>query len=574
MTYHNSSTHSSIAAIIFVLFFSNIVSAATLFTVNQCPAFADSTTRTLLVSVPQELFGSSMTAIIDNVEGQVVSIEGMPLNEDNSFTFSDIAGDKSWQVMCGNGDGTSYLYNLQFTFLPIVSLQGDFGYEYSNGNVTLAEPGMPMSEMMTARIKWRGSSTNTPEKNKRNYSIKFVDENGEKQNRKLLNMRRDNHWILDAGQPDMARVRNRVATELWLDMAHEPYHYDQAPDALTGVRGEMVEVFLGNDYRGIYALTEAMDRKQLQLVKHDTINNVFHGGLWKTKKFNDESGFKWAEEFNDSLPDYYGFETKYPELDEVFPTSYQVLYNAINAMAWSETIEAFNDTVDNYFDVPVAIDYTIFYLTLCANDNSAKNIFWFCYDRAIDKRLSLAVWDLDATAGGSWSPSNWRPPTTSYDYFKLPFNWLFRMFFHNRCKYRQQFLDRYDELRTTWLSEQSLVQRYSSAIDRLIDCGAATREENRWNGDSDLFGHPLNFVEEKQYITEWFTKRLPILDVNMHHHICDVNHDGVVSATDITIIYNYLISGDDDFIESLDTNFDGCITATDITCIYNVLLGH
>ena len=147
------------------------------------------------------------------------------------------------------------------------------------------------------------------------------------------------------------------------------------------------------------------------------------------------------------------------------------------------------------------------------------------------------------------------------------------MMFHNKCKYRQQFLDRYDELRASWLSEQSLVNRYATAIDRLIECGAATREENRWNGDSDLFGHPLNFAQEKQYITEWITNRLPLLDVWMHHHLCDVNFDGVVSSVDITILYNYLINGDDTYDEALDTDFDGVISAADITCIYNELLG-
>ena len=544
--------------------------AAVVFTVNGCPAFSDSTAGTVLVSVPQQWFGTSVEATFGNSDSCIVeSVDGMPLENDSTFIFNNISGSKSWSVACSNGK----VFSLQFTFLPIVALDGYFGYDYTNGSVSLAEPGQPASEMMMARIKWRGGSTNTPEKHKRNYSIKFVDENGEKQNRKLMDMRRDNHWILDAGQIDMARVRNRVATELWLDMAREPYYFDKAPDALSGVRGEVVELFLGNEYRGIYSLTEAMDRKQLQLVKHDTINNVFHGGLWKTDKFTDETGFKWAEEYNDSLPDYYGFTTMYPEIDEVFPTSYEVLYNAVNAMMWSYTYEYFNNVVDQYFDVPVVIDYTIFYLTLCANDNSTKNIYWLCYDREEDPRLSIAVWDLDATMGQSWSPMDWRPPIVAYDFFNQPFTWPFKMMFHNKCKYRQQFLDRYDELRASWLSEQSLVNRYATAIDRLIECGAATREENRWNGDSDLFGHPLNFAQEKQYITEWITNRLPLLDVWMHHHLCDVNFDGVVSSVDITILYNYLINGDDSYNEALDTDFDGVISAADITCIYNELLG-
>ena len=546
--------------------------AAVKLTIDCCPAFCDSAASTLLVSVPQQWFGTSQTVVVQDVDGnQVESVDDEPLASDGTFTFADIAGNKSWAVQCANGKE----YTLQFTYLPIVALEGDFGYDYAAGTVVLAEPGMSASETMGAVVKWRGYTTNTPEKHKRNYSIKFVDANGEKQNRKLMNMRRDNHWILDAGQPDMARVRNRVATELWLDMAREPYYYEQAPDVLTGVRGEVVEVFLGSEYRGIYSLTEAMDRKQLQLVKHDTINNVFHGGLWKTDQFNAQTGFRYTEPFNDSLPDYCSFAVKYPDFEEVFPTSYQVLFDAIYAMEISEDIAVYNEVVDSHFDMPAAIDYTIFYLTLNANDNSARNIYWLCFDRAVDQRLSIAVWDLDATVGQTWSPMDWRPPLTAYDYFKVPYNWLFKMLFHNKCKYRQAFLDRYDELRTTWLSTESLVSRYASALDRLIDCGAASREEQRWNGDSDLFGHPLNFVEEKEYITEWFTKRMPLLDVWMHHHICDVNNDGVVTAADVTRLYDYLLYGSlADYDEYLDTNFDGVITAADVTNVYDVLLGN
>ena len=565
-------THKLLVLMLLWLASAGIANAAVKLTIDGCPAFCDSAASTLLVSVPQQCFNTSLTAVVQGVNGcQVESVDGVPIADDGTFTFADVAGDKSWTVRCSDGKD----YTLQFTYLPIVVLEGDFGYDYAAGTVVLAEPGQNASEVMAAQLKWRGNTTNTPEKHKRNYSIKFVNENGEKQNRQLLNMRRDNHWILDAGQPDMARVRNRVATELWLDMARPPYYYEQAPDVLTGVRGEVVEVFLGSEYRGIYSLTEAIDRKQLQLAKHDTVNNVFHGGLWKTDEFNPQAGFRFTVPFNDSLPDYCSFVVKYPDFDEVFPTSYQVLYDAIHSMEISENIYVYNVVVDSHFDMPAIIDYTIFYLTLNANDNSARNIYWLCYDRAVDQRLSIAVWDLDASVGQTWSPLDWRPPLTAYNYFKIPYNWLFKMLFHNKCKYRQAFLDRYDELRATWLSEESLVNRYSSAIDRLIDCGAATREELRWNGDSDLFGHPLNFVEEKQYIIEWLTKRLPLLDVWMHHHICDVNNDGDVTAADITRLYDYLLFGDEQtYDEHLDTNFDGVITASDITNIYDVLLGN
>ena len=551
-----------------------VASASARMSINGCPAFADDSTHSLLASVPQEWFRSTVTATINGIgDLQVMSIDGIPIDEASTFTFQNIDGTKLWQVVITSGDSTT-TYSLQFTYLPIVLLEGNPGYEYVDGSMVIAEPGQSESETMLARLKWRGFSTNVEGKHKRNYSIKFINANGEKQNRKLLGLRRDNHWILDAGQPDMARCRNRVATDLWLDMARDPYHYELAPDALTGGRGKMVEVFLGNDYRGIFNLMEPVDRKQLQLVQHDTINNVFHGGLWKTDKFNSVTGFRIAPEYNDSLPDYYSFVTKYPDFDEVFPTSYKVLYDAVLAMENSEYIGYYNRLAEQHFDIPIMIDYTILCATLNANDNEPKNIYWYCYDRQTDPRLSLAVWDFDTSVGQSWEPSEWRPPKVASDYFNQPYSWIFKMFLHNKCKFRQDFLDRYDELRQSWLSTENLIQRYSNAIDMLIDCGAAKREQDRWNGDSDLFGHDLNFEEEKQYITQWIEERMPLLDVWMHHHICDVNFDGAVNAADITRIYNHILFGDiDAYDTNLDTNFDGVINVADITSVYSVILG-
>ena len=65
---------------------------------------------------------------------------------------------------------------------------------------------------------------------------------------------------------------------------------------------------------------------------------------------------------------------------------------------------------------------------------------------------------------------------------------------------------------------------------------------------------------------------MPLLDVWMHHHICDVNFDGNITAADITAVYDFLLSDIQNYGEHLDTDFDGEITASDITNIYNHLL--
>ncbi|MBO4723310.1 MAG: hypothetical protein J5629_10340 [Muribaculaceae bacterium] len=53
----------------------------------------------------------------------------------------------------------------------------------------------------------------------------------------------------------------------------------------------------------------------------------------------------------------------------------------------------------------------------------------------------------------------------------------------------------------------------------------------------------------------------------------DANGDGVVSSTDVTVIYNYLLFGDMTYYSTSDVDGDGSITSGDVTVVYNILLG-
>lgn len=55
--------------------------------------------------------------------------------------------------------------------------------------------------------------------------------------------------------------------------------------------------------------------------------------------------------------------------------------------------------------------------------------------------------------------------------------------------------------------------------------------------------------------------------------IGDVNGDGSVTSTDVTVLYNWLINNDNTYMVNGDVNSDGSINAGDITFVYNMLLG-
>lgn len=54
----------------------------------------------------------------------------------------------------------------------------------------------------------------------------------------------------------------------------------------------------------------------------------------------------------------------------------------------------------------------------------------------------------------------------------------------------------------------------------------------------------------------------------------DINLDGVITAADVTCLYNYFLNGDNTFELFSDLNDDGVITSSDITMLYDILLGN
>lgn len=422
----------------------------------------------------------------------------------------------------------SIIASAQTNTLPVIRLTGQFSNDYQAGTVSLYLPDGTSQELLEATIKWRGGTTNTENTHKRNYTIKFSED------LQFFGLRKDNKWLLDAGNADVFRLRNRIATELWNDMAHKPYYATQEPKALSGVRGQVVEVYVNNEYKGIYSLTECMDRKQLKLKKYDKKTGEIRGGLWKAVGWG--NAMMWDCEPYDNHSETWGeFEVKYPELDDVPETDYSTLYNAIDFVAHSSDAD-FISHVNEYFDMPVVIDYYIFLYVLNAYDNRGKNMYWAVYDKTQDKKLTMAIWDLDGSAGQRWI-DQWLPYSSSPDYpFTDNINLYYRLRQLNADAFNEKVLARYQQLRTTFLSTDSLVRRYQDYYELLKNTGAAQREEERWSGDSDVRGEEISFQKEIAYITDWITRHMKYLDNNVFTTTTNISHPLV--STHHTDFYN------------------------------------
>ena len=425
----------------------------------------------------------------------------------------------------------SIIASAQINQLPIIKLTGQFSNDYQTGTVNLYLPDGTSQEQLETSIKWRGGTTNTENTHKRNYTIKFSED------QQFFGLRKDNKWILDAGNADVFRLRNKIATELWNDMAHKPYYANQEPKVLSGVRSQVVEVYLNDEYMGIYSLMECMDRKQLKLKKYNKETGEIRGGLWKAIGWGNT--MMWDCEPYDNHSDTWGeFEVKYPELDDVPETDYSTLYNAIDFVINSSDAD-FISHINEYFDMPVVIDYYIFLYVLNAYDNRGKNMYWAVYDKTQDKKLTIAVWDLDCSVGQRWIdqilPNSSAPDYPFADYLNI----YYRLSQLNADAFNEKVLERYQQLRTTCLSTDSLIKRYQDYYELLKNTGAAQREEERWSGDSDVRGEEINFQKEMAYITDWITRHMQYLDNYFYSSPTNISH----STNDIDKYNIYNMNG-------------------------------
>ena len=555
------------------------------------PPVYDSRTKTYLLTVPEHAFDNGPVqmriAIDDGVTD--VKIAGQVVGEVVEFP----------QITCGSSYSFVFKRNkvttrssIRFTYLPILVLTGTFGNDYVQAPVKVIEPDSNLVMNYQAQVKWAGSSTNGRWTNKRNFHLKFVDEQGEKTDVSFFGLRDDNHWRLDAGTVDMIRFRNKAAHDLWADFGNKPYYGNVQPKTRSYVRGGHVEIFINNAYHGFYNLTECLDRKQMKLKKYDVVDDdqqssfLIHGLLWKAKEDTPETLFNTPSTMVDNtLGEWAGYELEYPDIDEVCPTDYSVLHDAIIFVVKSNN-QTFAAQVGDRFDLPVLVDYYVFINALYAIDNVCKNIIWGCYDSQVDNKLTLAVWDLDATVGQHWRDHDGyyhaEGIQPEHELTELPDSTCQLM--HNRLfmrlrampQFRMWTINRYWQLREDVLDPDNLVNHYAEIYDRLYRCGALDRETVRWSGIDDINYRPLVFDEEFDYLCNWLRRRVAYMDANTFACLRgDVNGDGRLNVSDVSELINSLINGKTiTNMAEADVTADNAINVSDVVELINLIMNH
>ena len=537
-----------------------------------------------LVSIPKANFGTDYTATVNY--GDSISdfaIDSINVASGEEFVFENIEGGKKYIVTATMNDSTIAGY-ITFTWLPVVEFYGDFSQYVRYGTVIVNDPETCDTEPMFAKINWNEGSSGSGS-NKHNFTVKFLNkEDSTKQDRSFFGLRNDSTWMMEAGQKDFLRVRNRVNTDLWLDLARPAWYADTLPNARKGSRGQFVELLVNNNYMGFYNMCEPFDRKQVDIVPYDYERKKFHGGMWHSYEWTRTVTMSSPKPRDPGMAAWDGFRVIYPDYNEISTVFWTPLEDAVHFAQLADENYILRSEMGNYFDLPVMQDYYIFITSIQALDNESKNIYYVCYDTDVSNRLTMFPSSLGISLGAPVAP--WDNITNVVSPVR-PVNWISHLPMVDMWgvpTYRNEVCDRYLELRQTVLNTDSLVNRYRSVIDDLMNCGAGGREQARWTRTIDIANKELNLVKEMNYVENWIRQRMEFLDSHfvrvpiILYEREDVNRDGEVNIADINALIDIIVNGmiiynEDGYITG-DANADEEVNIADINTVLEYILTH
>ena len=359
-----------------------------------------------------------------------------------------------------------------------------------------------------AGIEYRGAGAQRYIK--KPYNFKLYTSSGEKREAELLNIRNDNSWILDAMFLDVAHMRTRVCFDIWNEF-NKPYYVDQKPKAMSGTRGIHTEVFLNGEYRGIFMLTDRIDRKQYQIEQQG-------GYIYKAKGWTDACRLRGCK--TPTNDDYYwnsaDIEQEYPDADDGLAPNFNYLADMINFVANSSK-EDFSAKFEQNFDMNSIVDAFIFLNLIVAHDNIGRNTFWILRNVNESKKFMQGLWDLDGTLGRTWNRFTEDP---NQGWVSSGFRIYERIISENPANIHQKIYDRWNEIKDTALSSENFAQKVEGYANIMIASGARDREVIRWMSkdvaDQPNWGYANVYYNELEteieYMKDWWGKRLKKVD--------------------------------------------------------------
>ena len=150
------------------------------------------------------------------------------------------------------------------------------------------------------QLKVRGGTSTVFPKKQYKISLTHSDEN-EKNKMSLLGMDADEDYILDAMWNDYSKLRTKLSFEIWNQMSSNNVNYDK-----FDYDAEYVELYINQEYSGLYMLKEFIDWKMLDVNKFTEENTgiVLKGNgyaKWDQELYNQDKNTDFVLRFYNEI---------------------------------------------------------------------------------------------------------------------------------------------------------------------------------------------------------------------------------------------------------------------------------
>ena len=392
--------------------------------------------------------------------------------------------------------GTCRKVYVVFTGLPVVKMETAADLDIDTvfaGAVSFYEACGQEDWVLTSVFEAHERGQTTRAYPKKGYRVNLVDVTStgisRKNKQSVLGMRKSDSWIFYAIYSDGTKVRDKFNTELWAGIGAEDTPYD----AYFGTKMKYVELVVNGEYRGLYGIFEPVDKTQLAITDEEYLYKRTYGRALSQELF-DSAG-----------PDDYltvlGMEIK-GKKENGTSLDWKQLRQFIAIT--EEEDEEFAQDAQQLLDLDNVADIWIYLQFLYGEDNIYKNMF-FAFKKDTDGyqgyKLYLVPWDTDLTWGNVYVDSKeelyvkWAPENADR-YLEWPL--LDRLIELDVGGIRERIKDRWTELRSGILSEESMNEIFTECIHQVQDSGAFTRDATRWPDSR----HDADYDGMKQFMKE------------------------------------------------------------------------
>ena len=392
--------------------------------------------------------------------------------------------------------GTCRKVYVVFTGLPVVKMETTADLDIDTvfaGAVSFYEACGQEDWVLTSVFEAHERGQTTRAYPKKGYRVNLVDVTStgisRKNKQSVLGMRKSDSWIFYAIYSDGTKVRDKFNTELWAGIGAEDTPYN----AYFGTKMKYVELVVNGEYRGLYGIFEPVDKTQLAITDEEYLYKRTYGRALSQELF-DSAG-----------PDDYltvlGMEIKGKKGNGT-SLDWKQLRQFIAIT--EEEDEEFAQDAQQLLDLDNVADIWIYLQFLYGEDNIYKNMF-FAFKKDTDGyqgyKLYLVPWDTDLTWGNVYVDSKeelyvkWAPENADR-YLEWPL--LDRLIELDVGGIREKIKDRWTELRSGILSEESMNEIFIECTHQVQDSGAFTRDATRWPDSR----HDADYDGMKQFMKE------------------------------------------------------------------------